>query len=279
VRVLCCYSGLYDATREALERYAPDAEFVDTSGDDYAYWRALMGRWTGEDDLLIVEHDIEIHETVIPQMEACPEPWCTFPYRLWRPDAWCYNALGCTKFSAALQREVSPEEISEAQAMWMVPRKTPFGTEYASEVQAAVGAICQCGVKGHPACWRHMDYKIGVTLEGGTGRTPMGAHVHKPAVCHMPVDKPVNEAAARVTGFPWKMPEGIRPIEFPVIPPTRTYHSGSMDDRPDWWPRREPGVIVSDTATGEVLTPDDSQFPKQGTVMGEWARDNAAAVR
>jgi len=266
VRVLCCFTDLYDATQAALAKYAPDAELVDVSGDDYAYWKAICAAWTGEDDLLIVEQDIEIHKTVIPQMAACPEPWCTFPYRLWRPDAWCYNALGCTKFSAGLQRDVSPAEIEQVQARWLVPNAShPGAMTYSPEVMAE-GMLCECGRQGSPPCWRHIDFKIADTLEGrGPGqRDPIGAHVHQPAVCHLPIDKPVNEAAARVTGFPWQMPEGVRPIEFPVIEPARTYHSASLDDRPDWWPKREPGVIVTvkNSDTGRVLTVADALDPE-----------------
>jgi len=265
MRILCCYADLYDATRDALEKYAPGTEFVDVSGDDRAYWRAICERWTGEDDLLIVEQDIEIHDTVIPQMVACTEPWCTFPYRLWRPDAWCYNALGCTRFSAALQRDVNPGEIQQVQARWLVPNASHGTMQYDAEVMPEL-ADCRCGGRGMPPCWRHIDFKIADTLEGrGPGnRVPLGAHVHSPAVCHLPVDKPVSEAAARVTSYPWQVPDMTRAIEFPYEPPTRTFHSGSLDDRPEWWPARPAGVTVRITGsdTERMLSAADALDPE-----------------
>jgi hypothetical protein len=271
MRVLCAYADLYDDTRRALEKYAPGTEFVDVSGDDYAYWRAICERWTGEDDLLIVEQDIEIHETVIPQMAGCERDWCTFAYRLWRPDAWCFNALGCTRFSAALQRAVSPAEIEQVQVMWLVAGTEGGNVQYTPEVMGE-GLGCGCGGRGSPPCWRHIDFKIADTLEGRLGHEPYATHVHTPPVTHLPVDKPELGKGERVTGFPWQLGHGARAISFPHEEPTRTYHSDSLDDRPDWWPKRPPGVIVTETATGREITSEDEAFPAAETVTGEWAR-------
>jgi hypothetical protein len=246
VRVLCCYTELHPDTRAALAALAPHAELVDVSGGDYAYWRAFTERWTGDDDLLNVEQDIEIHDTVIPQLEACGEPWCTFAYRLWRPDAWCYNALGCTRFSAALQREVTPGEIQQVQAQWLAPAEVPSGIAYNPAVMPlTVEAQCRCGGRGTPPCWRHMDMMIADTLEGrGPGkRDPLHAHVHTPPVVHLPVDRPVDEAAAAPREFPFTMT--TRVAEYPHQEPSRTHHSASLADRPDWWPARPPGVTVT----------------------------------
>jgi hypothetical protein len=262
MRVLCAYTDLNPATEAALRKYAPGTDFIDVSGDDYAYWAAICERWTGQDDLLVVEHDIEIHDQVIPQMQACAEPWCSFAYRLWRPDAWCHNALGCTRFSAALQRSVSTVEIEQIQARWMIAAPTPKGVGYSAGI-IAEGELCLCSGAGSPPCWRHIDYKIADTLEGrGPGqRTPLGVHVHEPPVCHMPVDKPVDEAAARVTGFPWH-PNGSRPIEFPFIEPDRVFHSETLKDRPEWWPEKAPGVHLSvRDETGRELTLKDARDP------------------
>jgi hypothetical protein len=272
VRVLCCHTDLYDATRTALEKYAPQAEYVDVSGDIRAYWRAIAERWTGESDLLIVEQDIEIHDQVIPRLEACPEDWCTFPYRLWRPDAWCYNALGCTRFSAALQKAVSPEEITQARARWLVPNaSSPNAIGYSGE-EMPPGEECGCGGQGSEPCWRHLDFKIATTLAGNgpweVDRIPYQVHVHEPPVCHMPVDKPVNENAVRVTEYPFQLPD--RAIEFPFEEPSRTFHSDSLADRPPWWPYRPPGVTVADgdkpervVTTAEARDPDLSETAAQ----------------
>lgn len=273
MRVLCCYAALYDQTREALAKYAPDAELVDVSGDDYAYWRAICERWTGEDDLLIVEQDIEIHDQVIPEMRACDRDWCTYAYRLWRPDAWCFNALGCTRFSASLQRKVSPAEIEQVQVLWLVAGPARGNNvEYKPETMGE-GLSCGCGGRGSPPCWRHIDFKIADTLEGReSGREPVQTHVHTPPVIHLPVDKPEDGKGVRVTGFPWVLGQGARAIEFPHEEPARSFHSGSLADRPEWWPQRAPGVVVTETATGREVSVADEGFPEPETVVGEWVR-------
>ena len=111
MRVLCCHTSLRDKTRAALERYAPQAEFADVSGDDYAYWREIAKRWGGGEDLLVVEHDIEIHEDVIDQFELCRADWCVFPYAgkqpVWggrgvRVPVMLRCALGCVRFRSSL---------------------------------------------------------------------------------------------------------------------------------------------------------------------------------
>lgn len=91
----------------ALRLYAPDAEYADCSGDGQAYARLIAERWTGEDDLVIIEHDNEIDHEVLPSFGACGEPWCTYEYEIFPPPLtrWCDTGLGCVRFTAALQRE------------------------------------------------------------------------------------------------------------------------------------------------------------------------------
>jgi hypothetical protein len=108
MRILCCYTNLHPATAAALARWAPDAEFVDVSATAGTYSRTLLEHWTGEDDLVTVEHDIEIHAGVIPAFESCGEPWCTFGYYIF-PEPHrgiCNYGLGCAKFSAQMQRDI-----------------------------------------------------------------------------------------------------------------------------------------------------------------------------
>lgn len=95
----------------ALGRYIPEHELepVYTGVDDYSYWIQLFGRWYGDEDLMVVEQDIEIHKGVYEELKDCPEPWCCFWYK--GPpvhEAKCaslVNCLGCTKFSAEIQLE------------------------------------------------------------------------------------------------------------------------------------------------------------------------------
>src|SRR5215469_4494699 len=98
--VLCHHASLRPKTQAALERYTANHVLVmeESAGDDRSYFRTIAKYWNTGPDLLIVEHDIEIHADVIPQLETCGGDWCTFPYRLWKPDVWIHNALGCTRF-------------------------------------------------------------------------------------------------------------------------------------------------------------------------------------
>jgi hypothetical protein len=104
VNIACCHTALHPACAAALP---PGTIRPDVSGDPLAYWRALRSLWTGDAGLLVIEHDIEIHAGVLPQLAECGEDWCTFPY-LQQPglNFTCTMALGCTRFSAALQRQV-----------------------------------------------------------------------------------------------------------------------------------------------------------------------------
>lgn len=83
----------------------PGAEWYDVSGDDHAYWRLLRDVWADGETFAVVEHDVQCRPDVFEQFEACPEPWCVFPYTPichWAcQEAWA-NMLGCTRFTAEL---------------------------------------------------------------------------------------------------------------------------------------------------------------------------------
>ena len=106
-QILCCYTDIHPATKQALADYAPHAELVDVTGDRFAYWRAIAQRW--HDGLITIEQDIQIGPDTIAELEACPEDWCTFRYRIY--TLLLNVGLGCTKFSARLQEQVSWQDI------------------------------------------------------------------------------------------------------------------------------------------------------------------------
>jgi hypothetical protein len=112
MRIACFYTSLHPACRNALP---PDTELVWTGDGDDHYWLEIANRWDGSDDLLIIEHDIEIHDQVVSQMLACGSSWCTFPYEYgprWPAAPLITGALGCTRFSADLQRQFPAEVIA-----------------------------------------------------------------------------------------------------------------------------------------------------------------------
>jgi hypothetical protein len=105
MRVFCCYTNLSKGTERTVRVYAPEAEFVKTEGD-YGYFDFLNEQWNGESDLVIIEQDIEITEEVIPSFRDCSEQWCVFSYQGPPDMGYLHRSIGCTRFSASLQKEM-----------------------------------------------------------------------------------------------------------------------------------------------------------------------------
>jgi hypothetical protein len=158
------YTRLHARTRAALS--GTDAVYwrLDRN-DDRSYWKLLASLWGGE--LVIVEHDVEIHQGVLPGFASCPEPWCTFPFaRLlrgphssWTGSEWgpgialLEKSLGCTRFSAELARS-EPDLMEE------------------------LGELSLGGQP--PGHWKRLDDGIAHLLE----RRGYKVHVHHPEVIH-----------------------------------------------------------------------------------------------
>lgn len=114
MRVCCFYTSLHPACEAALP---PGTELVWTGADDQHYWRELMARWDGSDDLVTIEHDVEIHDGVLPAFAACGAAWCAFAYEYSpaTPGTLATGALGCTRFSTRVQRQF-PDIAAQAAA-------------------------------------------------------------------------------------------------------------------------------------------------------------------
>jgi hypothetical protein len=115
-----------------------------------AYWRLLATVWREPGDLIVVEHDIGIHVGVLPGFDACPEPWCGYPYRVNRQVIAC---LGCTRFTAAL-KAAEPDLMD------------------------AVGERAEGGVMARH--WCRLDVRVGDELRS----RGYGQHRHEPPVAH-----------------------------------------------------------------------------------------------
>ena len=114
MRVCCFYNQLDPRVASSLERFAPDCEYVNTTASQQTYAEELERRWTGTDDLVLVEQDKEIHGEVLPSFAACPEPWCGYTYWI---DPIPHTALvlggfGVTKFSAEIQQKVAVKDFA-----------------------------------------------------------------------------------------------------------------------------------------------------------------------
>jgi hypothetical protein len=152
--VLFCPVAPHPAAVTALEKYAPQAEIADVSGDNYAYWREIRERWTGERDLIIVEQDIEVGPDTIASLEGCAQDWCCYAYPIFRTKVRLRVGLGCTKISAAAQRKIP-----------------------AATVEEGFTSCAACRGKG---CWWHLDGRISHLLK----RAGYFPHVHGDVTHH-----------------------------------------------------------------------------------------------
>lgn len=158
LRVLCCYAGLqslHPATEASLTAFAPEAERIDVSGNPYSYFGEIAERWTGRDDLIIIEQDIQIYQHTIPEFLYCPEPWCVFPYQVRDRETLLDFGLGCTRFRAEAIQAVGIEDILSRH-----------------------GECDLCN--GTPGCWRHLDCLIAWAMQAAG----IMQCVHWPGVMH-----------------------------------------------------------------------------------------------
>lgn len=144
MRVICCYSSEpHPKNVEAIEKYAPQTEFVETPGL-FGYNKAIALRWDGSSDLVVIEGDKEINADVIPSFASCDEPWCSFEYFNY-PEPWSRTVqigLGCAKFSAACQMQVPIDAFlcPDPPVAWPCP---------------------DCDGAG---CWRYLDTRIAIAI-------------------------------------------------------------------------------------------------------------------
>lgn len=104
VRLVPFVPGMLEAeTREWAD--ANDALLIVLSCADPAdYWDLLASQWehySAGGPITVVEQDVVPAPGVVDDMERCPRPWCSSPYRL-GTGVWLTEGLGCTKFSAKL---------------------------------------------------------------------------------------------------------------------------------------------------------------------------------
>lgn len=137
--------GLHPLCEAALAKRAPQAEMFDLGERHDAYRELLEECWADGRAFLLIEHDIEIRAGVVEELEACPEPWCSFAYAIGWPPGLIDSSLGCTRFSAELLA-ATPSLISD------LPVRD----------------------------WRRLDCEINPRLRTA-GYAP---HVHEPAVKH-----------------------------------------------------------------------------------------------
>ena len=91
------------AALKGHERYGWALDVAAVGPEEFAYYEILNNAWTisamAKVDLLVIEGDVVIHDTVFDQFDDCPNDYCTFCY--WIGASYGYG-LGCTRFRAKL---------------------------------------------------------------------------------------------------------------------------------------------------------------------------------
>lgn len=154
----------------------------DVSSDPFAYWRMLADYWTPIDDLVIVEHDVELRPDIITGFRYCPKPWCLHWYH--DPgyeqgfchqaciEAWS-NALGCTRFRKELIA-ATPDAVTSIPDEWNTLPQYPnvHRRDWRNLCDELAGdKIGGAGVQGPP--------RSGSIRDAGYRH-----HFHKPPVVH-----------------------------------------------------------------------------------------------
>ena len=145
MKIIFCYTNVPDSRAEAaIRKYAPKAEFAKCEGL-FGYNNIIAANWKGEEDLLVIEGDKEIHAEVVPSMEECNEDWCIYEY--WNfPEPYQRNiiyGLGCTKYSARTQQLISTDEFLLCRS------------------RRGCGYARTCKGLG---CWRNLDVRIAIQV-------------------------------------------------------------------------------------------------------------------
>lgn len=95
-------ASTHPLTRHLTGMFAPDAVWrgIDP-GNLNGYAQLLHEVWQDDGDLVIIEHDIGVHEKVLPRFLDCDQPWCGNAYPVGHLPT---MALGCTRFTAGLKK-------------------------------------------------------------------------------------------------------------------------------------------------------------------------------
>jgi hypothetical protein len=115
VRLVCPYTpaGLRTETQVALQQLGRSVDMVDTSASDESYAELLAALWAGDDDFLLIEHDMIPTTAAVQAMEECADVWCANPYRVNHQVGEYIVGLGFTRFRAQLCRAV-PDAVKRA---------------------------------------------------------------------------------------------------------------------------------------------------------------------
>jgi hypothetical protein len=117
-RLVCLYNKLDPRTEASVRRFAPacglEPEWADTSATLQTYAAELEKRWDGQEDLIVVEQDKELHQGCLPELLACAQPWCAYVFWI-NPvphTTLVLGGFGVTRFSREIQRLVKVSDFA-----------------------------------------------------------------------------------------------------------------------------------------------------------------------
>ena len=90
---------------ETVSGAPKNAEWINVEGSDWNYWSLLCTLWSGEHNLILIEHDVTYQPEFTADFEACGCDWAFHNYHHFDPadaEAWHWGILGCTWFSKNL---------------------------------------------------------------------------------------------------------------------------------------------------------------------------------
>lgn len=151
MKVVCPFTRISPETRAALDASGYEWSAEDVSYCNATYTLLLTCLWRNGEAFAVVEHDIVPHPGALAELEACPEPWCVFPYAYQHGT---HAGLGCARFSASLLAAV-PDAVTQTLA-----------------------EATQAHPSGH---WCQLDDRLSRVLQ----RRGYTRHVHSPEVGHL----------------------------------------------------------------------------------------------
>lgn len=138
-------------------------------GPDARYEQVVLAHW-GQQDLIILEHDVVPTWGHLIHLTTCPYPLCTVAYPLNQP-------MGPGQFHGEL---VQRTQLPNGRRRWL-----PYGTPWADYTGLGLVRFRQAWMQSHvpswaPGQWSDLDARI----SWWTHRLHMRWHVHYPLVRH-----------------------------------------------------------------------------------------------
>lgn len=100
MKVIVPYTTLHPTTRQVLDSYNLDVDYVPMLGDS-GYRALLANLWAALEPVIIVEQDILPWPGAIEELCACPCQWGTYSYP-YQGGIGIAHMLGCAKLTTGL---------------------------------------------------------------------------------------------------------------------------------------------------------------------------------